>query len=122
MNNFQKVLAAMVLILAVIFVYEWQQVTKAEAGPAKLIRDINDHASGGMLRSDLEPYLEQRGGDLSYDPVEGNVRTSGVDHVIFRNIRHLGTSREDLKGEFYFDRGDHLVGFTLHRVWSKPTH
>jgi hypothetical protein len=119
MNKFQVSLITVGLLLSGVFTYEWQKVKQAEAGPAKLIRDLNDHAVGGMLRADLEPYLAQRGGDLSYDLVQGDGRTSGIDHVQFRNIRHLGDSREDLLGDFYYDQGDHLVYFALRRKWQK---
>lgn len=119
MNRFHIALTTLALLLSGSLAYEWQKVKQAEAGPAKLIRDINDHAVGGMQRADLEPYLSQRGGDLSYDLVQGDARMSGVDHVLFRNIRHLGDSREDLLGDFYYDQGDHLVYFALHRKWQK---
>jgi hypothetical protein len=119
MNKYQITLIALALLLSSCFAYEWQRVKRAEEGPAKLIHDINDHAVGGILRTDLEPYLSERGGDLSYDVVQGDGRTSGVDHVLFRNIRHLGDSREDLAGDFYYDQGDHLVYFALRRKWRK---
>lgn len=119
MNKFHATSIALAVLLSGSFVYEWRKVKQTEAGPAKLIRDINDHAVGGILRADLEPYVSQRGGDLSYDLVQGDERTSGVDHVLFRNIRHLGDSREDLVGDFYFEQGDHLTYFALRRKWQK---
>jgi hypothetical protein len=122
MNNAQKVMTGIVLLLAVVFVYEWKQVKNAENGPAKLVTDINDHAYGGVMRADLEPYLEQRGGDVAYDVVEGGGRTSGVDHVVFRNIRHLGESTENLNADFYYDQGNQLIYYSLRRVWDKPKH
>jgi hypothetical protein len=120
MSNLQRGLAGTALLLAMVLVYEWRQAVKSEAGPAELIHDVNDHATGGALRAELEPYLEHRGGDVSYDSTVGSGRTSGVDHAIFRDIRHLGEAREDLKADFYYDQGDHLMYFTLRRTWNKP--
>jgi hypothetical protein len=122
MTNSQKIMTGIAIVLAVLFVYEWQAVKKSETGPAKLRRDINDHAVGGALRSDLEPYLSRRGGDVSYDPTPGPAHSASADHVIFRNIRHLGNQTENLNADFYYDAGDHLVYYTLHPVWEKPKH
>lgn len=120
MNSLQKVLTVAAVVLAILFAYEWHRVKLAEAGPAALVRDINDHTAGGMLRPDVESYLAQRGGDVSYDPADASGRTSGVDHVIFRNIRHLGDSTEDLKADFFYDQGDHLTYYTMRRTWNRP--
>lgn len=122
MNNTQKIMAGIALLLAIVFVFEWKHVHSAENGPAKLVSDISDHAFGGATRTDLEPYLSQRGGDVSYDALEGNARTSGVDHVVFHNIRHLGESTENLHADFYYDQGNQLTYYTLRRVWEKPKH
>jgi hypothetical protein len=120
MTNSQKIMAAIAVVLAIILVYELQAVKKSESGPAKLVRDINDHAIAGALRSDLEPYLSQRGGDVSYDPSPGLGHSSSADHVVFHNIRHIGNRIQNLKADFYYDAGDHLVYFTLHPVWENP--
>jgi hypothetical protein len=118
MTNSQKIMAAIAVVLAVILVYQWQAVKKSENGPAKLMHDINDHALAGVLRSDLEPYLSQRGGDVSYDPTPGQAHSASSDHVIFRNIRHIGNRIQNLKADFYYDAGDHLVYYTLHPAWE----
>lgn len=120
MNAFQYILSLIAILLAMIFAFEWREVKKAEAGPAQLIHDINDHAYGGMPRADLEPYLVRRGGDVTYDPTPGMGHTSGADHVLFRNIRHLGDARENLKADFYYDATDHLTYFVMRRYWEHP--
>jgi len=122
MTNFQKILAGVALVLLFALIFEWQSVRKAEAGPAKLVHDINDHAFGGAPREDLEPWLARRGGDVSFEEKPGPGHSTGVDHVIFRNIRHIGDSIQNLKGDFYYDAGGHLVYYELHRAWEKPKH
>lgn len=120
MNKYQKILVGIALILVIIFLYEWQQSRKADAIPKQLVKDINDHVFGGMPRADLEPWLSRRGGDVSFDPTPGPGNSASADHAVFRNIRHIGDRRQDLRGDFYYDQGDHLVYFVLHRVWEKP--
>jgi hypothetical protein len=119
MKIVSKILIGLAVILTIAVAIEWQRVKKAEAGPAELVHDIDQHAFGGVLRTDLEDYLAQRGGDLSANSEEGDSAAASVDHVVFRDIRHLGNRREDLLGEFHYDAGDHLVYYTLKRTWTK---
>jgi hypothetical protein len=120
MKIVSKILLGLVVVLTIAFVVEWQRVKKAEEGPAQLVRDIDQHAFGGVERTDLEDYLSRRGGDISVETADGDSGTSSVDHVVFRDIRHLGDRREDLHGEFHYDAGDHLVYYSLKRTWTKP--
>ncbi len=120
MSATQYILCLIAILLAMVLVYQWKEVNKAEEGPKKLLIDINDHAFGGMPRADLEPWLSRRGGDVKYQPVDGNPRVSGVDHVIWHNIRHIGDAQENLEGEFYYDQGEHLTYFVTHRIWERP--
>ena len=115
----QTGLIAAAIVALILLGYELHKSTVANAGPAQLVRDINDHAIGGIARADLEPYLSERGGDVSYDPTQ-NGRASGVDHVIFRNVRRISDSTEDLHVDFFYDQSDHLLYFTTRHVWNKP--
>lgn len=120
MTTFQKIMAAVAVTLAVILIIEWRSVRTAEAGPAKLVKDINDHAFGGAPRSDLEPWLSQRGGAVTYEATNGEMHSASVDRVVWHDIRHIGDSHENLLADFYYDSGDHLVYFSMRRVWEKP--
>ncbi len=120
MNTLQKVLTGIAVVLAIIFAYEYYQVKKAEAGPAHLMQDVRDHTFGGAPRADLEAYFSKRGGAVDFEPEDGSRHSYGVDHVTFRNIRHLGESREDLKVDLHYDQGDHLIYYTMRRVWIRP--
>lgn len=117
----QTGLIAAAIFLLILFGYELHKSRLADAGPAQLVRDINDHAVGGVARSDLEPYLSERGGDVSYDPTPTG-HASSVDHVIFRSIRRISDSTEDLHADFFYDQGDHLLYFTMRNIWNKPKH
>lgn len=122
MKTMHIILLGIAFVIGLALYHEWEAVKRAEAGPAILLRDIDQHAFGGTPRSDLEPYLQRRGGDVAYEVADGLPRASSVDHVIFRNIRHLGETQENLNGEFYYDQGEHLVYYTLKRSWQKPKH
>jgi hypothetical protein len=118
----QKGLIAATVVLLIIFGYELHKSRLADAGPAQLVRDINDHAVGGVARADLEPYLSTRGGDVSYEPTAQAGRNSGVDHAIFRDVRRISNSTEDLHADFFYDQSDHLMYFSMRHVWNKPKH
>ena len=116
----QKVLAAIAVVLAIVLFFQWRAVEKSEAGTKQLIADVNSHAYGGAPREELESYLSSRGGDVNFENLENKARAFSVDHVVFRNIRHLNDAREDLHVELYYDEGDHLTYFTIQRVWERP--
>ncbi len=118
MNTLQYILCLLAILLGMVLVYEWKEVNKAEEGPKKLLVDIRDHAYGGVPRSELEPWLSRRGGDVQFQVIDAPGRIGGVDHVVWRNIRHLGDAREDLYGDFFYDKGDYLTYFVTRPRWE----
>ncbi len=120
MNTLQYILCLVAIFLGMVLVYEWKQVNKAEDGPKKLLIDIRDHAFGGVPRSDLEPWLSRRGGDVQYEAIDAPGRIGGVDHVVWHDVRHMGDAHEDLHGDFYYDKGDYLTYFITRPVWERP--